>query len=134
MIRNSSRTRKLRGAQPKAIPCPEILGNGIWIKGLEGTEFEKYLPLNTVTIDNLSGSTIIFYTNQHKDKSIRILKNTSRTLDKTTIGGLTSWKIEEVDGLQISEGEIVVSPSLEAPTGEDIAQTLIRKIPFLGGY
>lgn len=137
MISKSSiqKERRLRGSSPKAIICPEISANGEWVKSLENdSHFSKYLPLDTVTIDNNSSSTIAFYPNQNVDKVIRILPNTIRTLSKEIIGGLYDYMIKELDGSVISTGEVLVSPALEEPTANNIVTKLVRKFPFIADF
>lgn len=89
---------------------------------------QKYLPFNFTRIINNGEGDIIFYPNQDTSQGIDVPKGTIISLDRQSVPALSSFRIENVSGVDITSGKIVITNSREGVDSETIVQKVHKRI------
>lgn len=79
----------------------------------EDESSKKYGPFNQMTVTNDSSSNIFVWKNQDSNDKVLVVAGTIKTLDKTSMPGLWSVTIEELEGASISANLITVEVQKE---------------------
>ena len=100
--------------------------DGFWLINFEDNrEYGKWTPLNLIIVDNLSNNDLLVEINQNSNQAISVPANNSKTIRRDGIRGL---KINEISGNNIDSGQIELTFTRNAVTGDEMRRERKKKV------